>query len=231
MPLTRDQARRVDQLAIAAGLPGIVLMENAAINAVAVILDQLDATCGVKPADARVSLVCGGGNNGGDGYAIARHLANWGCAVTLFAATDPDQLRGDAAINHRVCRNFGLPIRPCHAADSLAAAATTWNESHLVVDALLGTGFVGEMRPHVAAIIRTLNTLDRPVVVAIDVPSGLDCDTGKPSPATVRADVTVTFVDAKAGFTHEAARAVLGRVVVADIGVSAAIVRQARAGS
>lgn len=227
--LTREQARRVDQLAVEAGIPGIVLMENAAINTTAVILDQLDAFASIEPDEARVYVLCGGGNNGGDGYAIARHLHNWAASVTVFAAVDPDSLRGDAATNHAVCRNLGFDVRPVLDEHQLGREVEGWNTAHVVVDALLGTGFQGEVRPHMARVIEAVNTLDRPFVVAVDVPSGLDCETGEPGGPTVRADLTVTFVDAKTGFAAPAAQEYLGRVIVADIGVPVQIIQRALA--
>lgn len=226
-PLTREQARNVDRLAIEAGIPGIVLMENAAINTTAVILDQLDSCCAIQPDEARVFVLCGGGNNGGDGYAIARHLHNWASTVTVFACTDPASLTGDALVNYIVCRNLGFDIRPVLDETQLAAESEAWNTAHVVVDALLGTGFKGELRPHMLQVIRKVNELDRPFIVSVDVPSGLDCETGSAGLATVRADVTVTFVEAKTGFTGDEAEEFLGRVIVADIGVPPQVIQRA----
>lgn len=226
--LTRSQVRSVDRIAIEeVGIPGVVLMENAGINATAVILDVLTKECGLDPDESRVAILCGGGNNGGDGYVIARHLHNWGATVTIFAATPPDKLTGDAAINQRVCANLGFDIRMISAGEPLEAHVASWDTHHVVVDALLGTGFEGEVRPHLARVIRAVNALQRPVVVAVDVPSGLDCETGTPSNATVQADVTVTFVETKTGFQTPEAQAYLGRVVVADIGVPLQVVQRA----
>lgn len=219
--LTRKQARQVDRDAIEhLGVPGIVLMENAGRNAASLILDLL-AQRSPAASDGRVVIVCGGGNNGGDGYVIARHLHNAGVDICLAAATPPAKITGDAAINHRICANLGLAIEPVLDQDTLDRQAKAWSKCDLVVDALLGTGFEGQVRPHMAAIINRINRLDGPMVVAIDVPSGLDCDTGQPSNATVRADVTITFVAAKIGFEQPAAAAWLGKVHVADIGIPA----------
>src|SRR5690606_34968006 len=94
-------------------------------------------------------------------------------------------------------------------------------------DAMLGTGFTGQVRPHMAAVIRRLREIAGPTVVAIDVPSGLDCDTGLAHSAVVRADVTVTFVASKVGFEAAQAKPLVGRVVVVGIGVSDDLARQA----
>ena len=222
--LTRQQVREVDRLAIEQlGIPGIVLMENAGRNAAAVVLDTLQSRGG-DSALWRVGILCGGGNNGGDGYAIARHLHNHGVQVAVYAAVDPTTLTGDAGVNHRVCAKMGLTIRLITTQRQLSAAAGSLESAHVVVDALLGTGFSGEVRPHMAGVIAGCNELAGPTIVSIDTPSGLDCDTGQPSNATVRADITLTLVAAKQGFVEPAARAYLGRVIVADIGTPPSLI-------
>jgi len=227
--LTREQSRAVDRLAVERlGIPSIVLMENAAINATAAMLDELgEAGGGVEDfAALAIAVVCGGGNNGGDGYAIARHLHNLGADVRLYAAKDPAGLDGDAATNHAICERMGIPIEPVLDEAAIPRARDRWADADAVVDALLGTGFSGEVREPLASVIRALGGLGDTRVIAIDVPSGLDADTGQPSNATVRADLTVTFVARKRGFTAEA-EAWTGRVVVGDIGVPPALVEQA----
>ena len=220
--LSRDQVRRIDQLAIERyGIPGVVLMENAGRNASGVILDCLRERA-ITPEKSCVAILCGGGNNGGDGYVIARHLHNNGCAVTVFAAVDPAKLTGDAAINHAITAKMNLPQRRITTPAEFTASASELEHADVLVDALLGTGFRGDVRPELAAIIAHCNSLHasghRTRMVAIDVPSGLDCDTGAPSNATIVADVTVTFVAQKRGFLAPTAHEFLGKVVVADIG-------------
>ncbi|MEM6749338.1 MAG: NAD(P)H-hydrate epimerase [Planctomycetota bacterium] len=220
--MTAAQARRVDVLAIEElGLPGIVLMENAAINASAAVLDLLDVERDLAPGGAVAAVVCGSGNNGGDGYAVARHLHNWGVAVRVFAARPPRDQAGDAAVNEQVCRAMGLEVRPIDA-DGVDA----FRGVDVVIDALLGTGFEGELRPEMAELVLRLNELDA-LVVSLDVPSGLDADTGEPRPVAVRADLTVTFAAEKVGFAAPGAREFLGKVVVADIGVPEALIERA----
>lgn len=224
-PLTRDQVREVDRLAIESlGIPGIVLMENAARGATQALLARLAPP---RPP-ARVAIVCGGGNNGGDGYAMARHLHNHGCAVTLDAMKDPAGLSGDAATNHAICRRMGLAIEPVLEKPAIEAAAQRWAAADAVVDAMLGTGFAGEVREPMATAIRQLNALSGPLVLAVDVPSGLDCQSGAAAEATVRADVTVTFVARKTGFDAPGAAAWLGEVVVADIGAPPELIDRVR---
>jgi len=213
--LSRAQSRRVDQIAIEDfGIPGIVLMENAARNASDIIFERYREFSLHATNSPRVLIACGGGNNGGDGYAIARHLHNRGVAVALLAAVPGSKLTGDARINFDIALRMNLPIAPwpseqCHA----------WfdNGPAIMVDALLGTGFSGEVRAPMDGLIDRMNAIDVNRI-AIDVPSGLDCETGRPSDATVRADLTITFVALKSGFVQPAAKPYLGDVKVVDIG-------------
>ena len=209
--LTRAQVREVDRIAIEEiGIPGIVLMENAA-RGLADAAREL-----VEPAAARVAIVCGGGNNGGDGYALARHLHNAGAEVRCYAVKPVAELRGDAAVNAGIAERMGLPVETVAERGAIEAAAPGWRDSDLVVDALLGTGFAGTVRDPVAAAIERINAA--PAVLAVDIPSGLDADAGEPSNATVRATATVTFVAEKVGFRAAAARPYLGALHVAGIG-------------
>lgn len=217
--LSRDQSRRVDRLAAETlGIPGLVLMENAGLNATAALLNELDAQRDLAPEQARVAIVCGGGNNGGDGYVIARHLHNWGAAVDLYSAVDPDKLKGDAATNHAICHAMGLRPIVLSSERSARDAAKRWGGCDAVVDALLGTGFTGRVREPLDAVIEAINATAPPLKLAVDCPSGLDADTGEPSNATLRADLTVTFVARKRGFDTPGSAAYTGRVVVAEIG-------------
>lgn len=200
------------------GIPGIVLMENASRNATALTLDYLRDPLDKEPKACRVAVCCGGGNNGGDGYAMARLLHNAGVAVQIHASKPLGQLTGDAAINAAICHAMALPItdRFDHLADA-----------DLIVDALLGTGFSGQVREPLAKAIRAINAAGRPIV-ALDVPSGLDCDSGEAADPTVRAAMTVTFVAEKVGFAAESAALHLGKVVVADIGAPASLIERVR---
>jgi NAD(P)H-hydrate epimerase len=224
--LTREQCRRIDQLALREfGLPGIILMENAARSATERILGLLRWTKAravqAPPADRpRVAVLCGGGNNGGDGYAIARHLHNAGVAVCVYAAADPARLSGDAAVNRGIIERLNVVRREILTPAQLDAAAEEWRGARVLVDALLGTGFSGAVREPLASVIRRCNEAAAGrKVVAVDVPSGLDCDTGIPAKPTIHAALTVTFVARKTGFARKEARPCLGRVVVGDIGI------------
>ena len=200
-------------------VPGVVLMENAGRRAAAVVRRALRRRLATPLADAQVAIVCGGGNNGGDGYVIARHLASWGLHVQVYAASEPQNLLGDAAVNATIVRHMGLPIHPILDTNGLAAHCESWRSANVLVDALLGTGFHGPVRAHAASVIVQINQCRPGLVVAVDIPSGLDGDSGEAPSGAVRADVTVTFVAAKRGFDSPAARPLVGRVIVAGIGI------------
>jgi NAD(P)H-hydrate epimerase len=208
--LTRAQVREVDRRAIEEyGVPGVVLMENAAIGAAEVAWEMVG-----KAKGEWIDIICGGGNNGGDGLAIARHLHNFGAEVRVVLAIDPAKYSGEALINWQIVRRMALPmIGEDDALDYLKSV-----ETGLVVDALFGTGLASPPRHSAAELIRAMNA-KAPRILAVDLPSGLDCDTGEPlGNACVRAKRTVTFVAEKAGFANPASRQYTGEVTVADIG-------------
>lgn len=199
--LTRKQVRAVDRIAIEQlGIPGIVLMENAGRNAAEIIGKQ------VSPLD-QIAILCGAGNNGGDGYVIARHLVNAGFNVQLVCAKPPEQLSGDAVVNAAIALRMNIPV----------VTLDVLTPQHIVIDALLGTGFHGDVRPELIDYIQACQNKAR--VFAIDLPSGMDCDSGQPSNATVKADHTITFVARKTGFDAEGSHHFTGKVHVVDIGV------------
>ncbi len=213
---TAEQMRALDREAIEVyKIPGIVLMENAALGVVHAMEDRYGELRGKK-----VVVVCGKGNNGGDGFAVARHLVNRGMKVTVFAAGDPDRLRGDAAVNHQVCRKMAIPPRVIAAVRELRRLATSLKKCDLVVDALFGTGINPPVRGAAAEVIERINRSDRPVV-SVDLPSGLSADTSAVLGAVVRADLTVTFGLLKISLTQYPSLSVAGDVVVADISLPA----------
>jgi NAD(P)H-hydrate epimerase len=212
--LTRAQVREVDRRSTEQyHVPGIVLMENAAIHAANVAWEML----GGPRLD--VLILCGGGNNGGDGYAVARHLSNRFCRVTIRTTVDPAKLTGDALTNFRVAQAMGISITPVRP-EMLGGNP----KPDLVIDAIFGTGLDKLPRPPFGQIAAPVNAWDVPVL-AIDLPSGLDCDSGEPiGPDCIRAKQTVTFVAEKTGFANPTARQYTGKVTVADIGCPLAVV-------
>lgn len=212
--LTRQQVREVDRRAIEEfGVPGIVLMENASRNAARVAMRMLAGR------EKSALILCGGGNNGGDGLAMARHLHNCRVDVTIACTVSPEAYQGDAGINARIVRAMKLPIFP-----ATAEFVASW-QGGLVVDAIFGTGLSRPGDEAFAAIVGAVEKSALPVL-AVDVPSGLDCDTGLPLGAAMKADVTVTFVARKRGFANPASGEYTGRVVVADIGAPGELVEQ-----
>ncbi|MCC7535097.1 MAG: NAD(P)H-hydrate dehydratase [Deltaproteobacteria bacterium] len=208
--LTRDEVRALDAHAIEKlGVPGVVLMENAGRGAA-------DALLAVRPRPGRVDVVAGTGNNGGDGYVLARHLRLRGHDVRVLALGVPRD-GSDAAIMRAVAAASGiaiLDVPPLSVAGQVADAS-------VVVDAVLGTGLdrlVG------GATEQALRAIDASPAfrVALDLPSGLDADTGQPLGFAPRADLTITFAAHKRGLHAPPGAVLAGRVVLADIGVKIA---------
>jgi ADP-dependent NAD(P)H-hydrate dehydratase / NAD(P)H-hydrate epimerase len=178
------QVRALDAYAIKElGIPGYTLMKRAGEAALRYLRTRW-------PMAHRIVIVCGGGNNGGDGYVLARFAQAAGLTVTSLAAVPPDQLRGDARQAYEDLKVSGGQIH--------AFTPELLGEGDVIVDALLGTGLHGGVREDLARVIREINSAGR-AVFALDVPSGLDSDTGVPLGETVRADCTVTFVGLKTG--------------------------------
>lgn len=264
MPITRAQSRAIDLYAERElGLPSILLMENAAIGAADICKGMLEARGSQGQPATKVAIVCGGGNNGGDGYALARHLYAAGLSVGVFAAVNPDDLRGDARINAVAASRSGVAVVRCDTPETLAECLPVWSAADLIVDALLGTGFGGdEVRKPIADAIRAIAaaqagatcldvpaggcgkaggcgcaaptqtlsptaTRQKPWVLSLDVPSGLDADTGLAAHPTVKADATATFVDVKTGMNEPYAAPYVGRVLVVGIGVPPGVVKRA----
>src|SRR5581483_903546 len=178
------QVRALDAHAIEGlGIPGYTLMKRAGEAALRYLRTRW-------PMAHRIIIVCGGGNNGGDGYVLARFAHAAGLTVAVLAAIPPDHLRGDARQAYDDFKSSGGQVNP--------VTPASFGEGDVVVDALLGTGLRGPVREDLAKVIREINSAGRPVF-ALDVPSGLDSDTGVPLGDTVRADCTVTFVGLKTG--------------------------------
>jgi NAD(P)H-hydrate epimerase len=211
MSLSREQVRAIDRQAIEIyGMPGIVLMENAGRGAVEVL-----AKLGVT---GKVVICCGKGNNGGDGFVMARHLDIRRIPVHILLFARPEDLTGDAAINYQIAARSSLPFTIFSGeAFDLSEVNRHLAEADWIVDALYGTGLQGPVRAPINEVILAINNAGKKVL-AVDVPSGLDCDTGKPMGATIRADHTVTFVDAKTGFSRAESLAWVGEVHIVGIG-------------
>ncbi len=220
LAFTREQSRRVDQLAQQEfGFSGLVLMENAG-RGVADVLCRLGIA-------GTVVICCGKGNNAGDGFVIARHLDLRGYQVRVLLWAKPEELSGDAATNYHILRKTDVPIEVFGAVDSSDRQrwAKLLDGAAWIVDSLLGTGARGEPRPPLDAVIDELNAAAAPKL-AVDLPSGLDCDTGQPALHTIRAAETCTFVAAKVGFLVPSAASYVGRLHVLDIGIPHTIIER-----
>ncbi len=209
-PISRAAVRDVDRRAIAEyGVSGLVLMENAGRGCV-------DVLCSLG-CHGPVVIVCGKGNNAGDGFVIARHLDIRRIPVTLILLGSPDELRGDTAANYQIITRSQLPMIDLSQRFDATQFTGELNRAEWIIDALLGTGATSSPRPPMDEAIRLMNAASAKRL-AIDLPSGLDCDTGQPADPTFRADHTCTFVAPKIGFANSAAAPYLGQIHVVDIG-------------
>jgi hydroxyethylthiazole kinase-like uncharacterized protein yjeF len=199
---TAEEMSRADKGAQALGIPGGSLMERAGAEMARVALEAY--------APGRALVVAGGGNNGGDGFVIARELHRAGVEVAVLATKD--EYKGDPGTNFEVLHDLGARFV---GSDELGAEL---DRADLVVDALLGTGFSGEVREKEARIIENMNGSRAPIL-AVDMPSGVDGATGEVHGVAVRADVTVCAHATKVGCVISPGREHAGEVVAVDIGI------------
>lgn len=203
--LTPEEMAAADKAAIDAGTPVEVLMDRAGGAVARAAIRMLGGRYG-----KRVAVVCGRGNNGGDGYAAARVLKREGPGVRCLAVVDPAELTGAARAHYELTRRAHVPVEP-FVASELARA-------DLVVDAIFGTGFRGGVTGGAAAAITAINDANLPVI-AVDIPSGVDGLTGSVEGPAVRAAVTVAMAAEKTGTATGKGAALAGPVEVADIGI------------
>lgn len=213
------------------GIPGVVLMENAGLGAVLMMERELG------PAKNHFAIIfVGPGNNGGDGLVIGRHLHQRGCEAIFFFLVNPDDLKGDAATNLNIVRKLKLPF---HVIDNATRAKTIpvlfkqiesrGKPCYAVIDAIFGTGLARDVSGHFAAIIDIINRPDfahNVPVVAIDIPSGMDSDSGRILGKSVRANHTATFGCAKPGQIMHGGSAITGKLHIIDIGIPHEVFRK-----
>ncbi|MCB1054191.1 MAG: NAD(P)H-hydrate dehydratase [Acidobacteria bacterium] len=212
--LTADQMREADRVAIEElGVPGLVLMENAALGVVQALAERF-------PETRSVAIFCGPGNNGGDGLAVARHLEVRGYHLEVFGVAPRESYSpsGDAGVQAEICQRMGIDVRPVNDEPSLARALAAAAGCDLVVDAVFGTGLHRPLEGRLAAWAEGLNRLAVPVL-AVDLPSGLDADRSEPPGPHVRARCTVTFAAPKVAQVLDPAAEAVGELVVTDLGV------------
>jgi NAD(P)H-hydrate epimerase len=261
--LTREQVRELDRRAIEEfGIPSIVLMENAAracadecervlrLHGVQRALNKLRSPGSKDDIPRNVEelarwketlhqfpeptcVFCGPGNNGGDGFAIARTLLNRGFAVRVLYVGDAANLETaspDVQTNVRLLRAVGASIETLADEHAVRAIRAELRNAPLIVDALFGTGLARALEDPYRAAVQSINEAGPPVL-AVDIPSGLDANTGDVLGVSVRAEVTVTFIAAKPGFYDKAGPSFCGTIMVAEIGVPRGYIDEAMAGS
>jgi len=197
------------------GIPSVVLMENAGRTAAEAIINYINThkECKNKP----VGIVCGGGNNGGDGFVVARHLYNHGIKPRVILLKEESGYKNDALTNLNILKK--LDIKPVFLPiGRLSAFKSLLSSSGLIVDAIFGIGVKGEITGLHKQVIDCINSARRPVI-SIDIPSGLDADTGRISGACITADITVTMHAVKKGMISPTGKCTCGKILVANIGI------------
>lgn len=199
-----EQMKKCDQYTIEIiGIPSMVLMERAALAVVAELAnDQYDLS--------QTLVVCGSGNNGGDGFAIARLLYLAGHPVTILFVGSPEHMTSETQQQAKICQYYQIPV--------LTSMPSTLSYT-LIVDSYLGIGAKGQLTDEAQLLIHQLNAAQLPII-AVDVPSGIDASTGESLGGHIKATTTVTFQFKKTGFTISPGMEALGHLIIADVGIS-----------
>ena len=195
------------------GIPGIVLMENAANGAAGFFLEVLPDLL-----QRRITVLAGSGNNAGDGFVLARIFSNKGAEVRIICLRSPEKLRGDALTNFRIIEKLNIPVVVWDEQEDFDKQWKWVRKSDVIIDAIFGTGLNSEVRGVYRQVIEALGSLSIPVL-AVDVPSGVDASTGKIMGAAVRARATATFGLPKVGQVIPPGDEYVGRLSVVDIGI------------
>ena len=211
---TADQMRALDAWPIEeTGLPGLVLMENAGKGLAELIEEAVGPVEGLCAA-----VICGRGNNGGDGFVIGRWLERWGAEVVFYLLAETDTIQGDAGVNLKAVQSLGLPVIEVLDQAGADELAQDLEGTDLVVDALLGTGLNSPVRGRYEQVIDLINACQAHVI-SVDIPSGLSADTGRIMGTGVRADLTGTFGAAKLGQAVHPGLDYCGDLEVIDISI------------
>jgi len=222
--VTTAEIRALDRATIdELGLPGMVLMETAGRAVAAAVLRAAGGA-------GSVAVVCGPGNNGGDGYVVARVVAEAGRDVVTLLAAPRDAIRGDAAAHLAALERAGGVVLPLATPADLDDHAGALSGAAVIVDAVFGVGSTRDLTGHYADVIRAIERAPG-VVVAVDVPSGIDADTGRVLGVAITADVTVTMAALKIGITSSPGFAYAGRVEVAEIGIPGSLIAASAVGA
>jgi len=226
--LTTAEMREVDRLSTErAGIPSLELMENAGRS----VAEFIGERCG-DLARRRIVVICGKGNNGGDGFVVARYLKQMGAKPEVILCAEPEGIHGDAAENLKRWQSFPGELRVITSETAWERAAVTFSGGEIIVDALLGTGTRGPVTGLFAHVIHDVNARRAPrsIVFAVDIPSGLMADTGERPGETIVADYTITFTAPKVGMLMQDAPACVGNLIVRGIGSPAELIEEAGKG-
>jgi NAD(P)H-hydrate epimerase len=223
--VTAREMQQMDRETISSfGIPGRVLMESAGRGVYQTIVEQFETL-----NTSRVGILAGRGNNGGDGFVVARYLAQRDVATSVYLLSSSQRLEGDAADNFNLLADLDVTIFEMPAAEEFERQKARMALEDIWVDALLGTGLNSDVRGYFKAAIEFINQLEKPVV-AVDMPSGLHADTGQPCGVCIQARTTVTFAFAKIGLALYPGVELAGDLKIIDIGIPRHIALQAGSG-
>jgi NAD(P)H-hydrate epimerase len=212
--VTAAEMQKMDRQTIDSfGIPGRVLMENAGRGATRVFLEQFPAL-----DKKRVGIVAGRGNNGGDGFVIARYLSHKDINVTVFMLADQEKVSGDAAANLKLLKPLNVPVVELPDQKTFSRHRTELVHQDVWIDAIFGTGLNSDVRGYFQEVIEFINRSDKPVF-AVDIPSGLNSDTGQPGGICIKAQATATFGFAKTGHILFPGALFTGKLEIIDIGI------------
>ncbi|MGD9281890.1 MAG: NAD(P)H-hydrate dehydratase [Desulfobacterales bacterium] len=220
--VTAGEIQEMDRQTIEThGIPGLELMESAGRGATDALLDQFAGS--IKTG---VAIICGKGNNGGDGFVMARYLADRHIDVTVYLLAKAANVKGDAAANLKRLAALEIPVIEIPDQDSFSKIKSNLSRFDLLVDAILGTGLTSDVRGFFKTVIDFINDLNRDgmPVFAVDMPSGLNSDTGQPCGTCIRAQGTATFALAKIGHYTYPGADYTGKLKIIDIGIPGAVV-------
>jgi hydroxyethylthiazole kinase-like uncharacterized protein yjeF len=223
--VTASEMQQIDRRTIEDfGIPGMVLMENAGRGATRFLLEQFPDL-----KNQRVGVIAGRGNNGGDGFVIARYLKQKGIQAHVYLLADSSKVQGDAAANLRFLQPLDIPLFEVPDEASFSRIKSDLAGLDVWVDALLGTGLKSDVKGYFRTVIEYINDLNKPVF-AVDIPSGLNSDTGQPCGACIRARATATFAFAKIGHMVYPGADFTGALKIVDIGIPPPIVEAVHPG-
>jgi hydroxyethylthiazole kinase-like uncharacterized protein yjeF len=212
--VTANEMQEMDRLTIDSyGIPGRVLMENAGRGATRALCSQFDGI-----SNKNVGVIAGRGNNGGDGFVIARYLSQKGSEVTVYLLAKSTMVKGDASANLKLLAPLNIPVVEIPDEQSFLAHKTDLLRQEIWIDALLGTGLKSTVEGYFKKIIEFINTQGKPVF-SVDIPSGLNSDTGQVCGACIRAQATATFAFAKTGHMLFPGSDYTGYLEIIDIGI------------